>query len=181
MKAAQAGDRSAYAEALRLSIPIIARVIAAQRNYGLEMDDLVQDVLLALHSVRHTYDCNRPFIPWLVTITRHRVIDAYRRRNKVSKNETAMPELPETFSTADSNWILEGIGDPDLLRNAIKDLPIQQRRAVELLKMRELSLKEASAVSGMTVAALKIAVHRGLKTLRARLTGHRAEPDNRLN
>ncbi len=65
---------------------------------------------------------------------------------------------------------MEGKGDPELLKRAIADLPIGQRQAVELLKLKELSLKEAAATSGMSVAALKVSVHRGLKALRARLT-----------
>ncbi len=171
MKAAQAGDGAAYAQLLKLSVPIITRVIGSKRPYGLEVGDIVQDVLLSLHSVRHTYDPERAFIPWLATIAHHRLIDAQRRRIRITQNEDSVPEIPETFSSDETNWEVEGKGDPELLKRAIADLPIGQRRAVELLKLRELSLKEASTVSGMSVAALKVAVHRGLKALRARLTG----------
>ena len=170
MKAAQGGDRAAYAELLKLAIPIIRRVVAPRCNRSLEVDDVVQDVLMSLHAVRHTYDPGRPFTPWLASIARHRLIDAYRKKARVLQNEAAMPELPETFSTGETNWEMHGKGDPELLHRAIEDLPAGQRHAVELLKLRELSLKEASAASGMSIAALKVAVHRGLKTLRLRLT-----------
>ncbi|MGQ0741063.1 MAG: sigma-70 family RNA polymerase sigma factor [Alphaproteobacteria bacterium] len=175
MKSAQAGDAAAYSEVLRLSVPIVARIIRSQRTFGMETDDIVQDVLLALHSVRHTYDPDRPFVPWLAAIARHRLIDAQRRHARIAKNEAAVAVLPETSGVADSNKIMEGQGDPELLRRAIAELPAGQRQAVELLKLRELSLKEASAESGMSVAALKMAVHRGLKTLRLRLAGDDAE------
>jgi RNA polymerase sigma-70 factor (ECF subfamily) len=91
MKSAQAGDKPAYAELLQLALPIIKRVAGSQRYRGLEIDDIVQDVLLSLHSVRHTYDPNRAFIPWLASIVHHRAIDAARRRNRIAKNETSVP------------------------------------------------------------------------------------------
>lgn len=175
MRAAQGGDGHAYAEILRLSVPIIARVVNARPHFGLETDDVVQDVLLALHSVRHTYDPERPFIPWLASITRHRLIDAYRRRERIWRNEMAVPELPETFSGDQANWDVDGLGDPELLRRAIAELPAGQRQAVELLKLKELSLKEASAASGVSIAALKVAAHRGLKALRQRLASADSE------
>ncbi|MDE2133845.1 MAG: sigma-70 family RNA polymerase sigma factor [Alphaproteobacteria bacterium] len=171
MKAAQAGDGAAYAQLLKLAVPIITRVVSSQHPYGLEIDDIVQDVLLSLHYVRHTYDPGRRFIPWLATIAHHRLIDAQRRRIRITQNEDAVPELLETFSDDQTNWEVAGQGDPELLKRAIADLPIGQRHAVELLKLQELSLKEASAVSGISVAALKVAAHRGMKALRARLTG----------
>ena len=57
-------------------------------------------------------------------------------------------------------------GDPQALRQAIDRLPSGQRQAVEMLKLREMSLKEAASASGMSVTALKVAVHRGMNTLR---------------
>jgi len=181
MRAAQKGDVSAYAELLRLSVPLIKRVANSRRHFGLETDDIVQDVLMSLHSVRHTYDPDRPFTPWLASITRHRVVDAQRRRSRIDRNETAVPEIPETFSGDQANWDVEGRGDPELLKRAIEELPAGQRQAVELLKLKELSLKEASAASGMSIAALKVAVHRGLKTLRLHLAGSGADAEDDRN
>jgi RNA polymerase sigma-70 factor (ECF subfamily) len=67
------------------------------------------------------------------------------------------------------------------LRRAIANVPAGQRQAVEMLKLKEMSLKEASAASGMTVAALKVASHRGLKALRFHLTGKVADADEGQN
>jgi len=169
MRSAQAGDRSAYTELLRRIVPIVARMAAARYGRFLEADDIVQDVLLSLHSVRHTYDTRRPFMPWLASIVRNRLVDAYRKRVRISRSETPVPEIPEILGREAASLEGEGRGDPELLESAIADLPAGQRRAVELLKLEELSLKEAAAVSGLSTAALKVAVHRGLKTLRWRL------------
>lgn len=181
MRAAQQGDAGAYAEVLRLCVPLIKRVANSGRHFGLETDDIVQDVLMSLHSVRHTYDPDRPFTPWLASITRHRVVDAQRRRSRIAKNETAVPEIPETFSGTHPKSDMESQGDPELLKRAIKDLPAGQRQAVELLKLKEMSLKEASAASGMSIAALKVAMHRGLKALRLRLAGPGAGAEDDRN
>lgn len=170
MRAAQAGDRAAYAELLKRLVPIIERMAAAKYGRSAETDDVVQDVLLSLHSVRRTYDPRRPFLPWLASIVRNRLIDAYRRRARIARIETPVAQISETADGAEPNLQEEGVGDRELLRRAIADLPPGQRRAVELLKLEELSLKEASAVSGLSTAALKVAVHRGLKALRGRLS-----------
>ncbi|MBU6296724.1 MAG: sigma-70 family RNA polymerase sigma factor [Alphaproteobacteria bacterium] len=178
MRAAQKGDVGAYAELLRLSIPVIKRIANSGRHFGLEIDDIVQDVLMSMHSVRHTYDPGRPFVPWLASITRHRLVDAQRRKSRINQNETAVPEIPETFSGAHPKSDMESQGDPELLKRAIAELPAGQRQAVELLKLKELSLKEASAATGMSIAALKVAVHRGLKALRLRLAGPAADVED---
>jgi RNA polymerase sigma-70 factor (ECF subfamily) len=181
MKSAQAGDKVAYAELLHLALPIIKRIAGSQRYKSLDTDDIVQDALLSLHAVRHTYDPNRPFIPWLASIVHHRSIDASRRHTRIAKNEISVPEMPETFLAGETNLNVEGGGDPELLRRAIVDLPAGQRQAVELLKLKEMTLKEASAVSGMTIAALKVASHRGLKALRIRLAGKGVKAGERLD
>jgi RNA polymerase sigma factor (sigma-70 family) len=170
MRAAQAGDRTAYADLLKRLVPIVRRMASARYGRAVETDDVVQDVLLSLHTVRHTYDPRRPFMPWLAAIVRNRLIDAYRRRARIARIETPVAQIPETADGAAPNLHVERPGDPELLRRAIAELPPGQRRAVELLKLEELSLREASAVSGLSTTALKVAVHRGLKALRGRLS-----------
>ncbi|WP_232448008.1 RNA polymerase sigma factor [Burkholderia ubonensis] len=61
---------------------------------------------------------------------------------------------------------MEDAADARVLRDAIAQLPPGQRDAIQMLKLEEMSLKEAAVASGMTVGALKVAVHRGLKALR---------------
>jgi len=52
-------------------------------------------------------------------------------------------------------------------------LPPGQRQALELLKLKEMSLKEASAATGLSITALKVATHRALKSLRLVMQGKR--------
>jgi len=169
MRSAQAGDRPAYAALLREVLPILKRVVQARLGFLPPMDreDIVQDILLSLHAARATYDPERAFIPWLMTIAHNRMVDHARRSSRRLANELAVDEYPA--HVADEGASTESYGDSEELRRAIKALPRGQRSAIELLKLREMSLKEAAQATGMSVSALKVSVHRAIKTLRASL------------
>ena len=165
MTRAQAGEREAYRCLLEDITPFI-RVLAARRlRDASDVEDAVQDVLVTIHAIRHTYDPSRPFAPWLAAIAKRRIVDHLRRQIRANAQQTPLVSSPETFSEPSAN--LDDIGvDAAALRNAIEDLPSGQRQAIELLKLGEMSLKEAATASGVSIAALKIATHRALKTLR---------------
>lgn len=171
MQRAQEGQSPAYGELLTEITPRLRRAIRQRRRFlqPQDVEDLVQDVLLSLHVVRATYDPGRPFWPWLMAITHNRIVDGVRRQVRRNANEVTVDVLPETFADDATNRPGEGYGDPEALRQAVQRLPQGQRTAIELVKMREMSLKEASAASGMSVAALKVAVHRGMGALRKAL------------
>ncbi|HZW48124.1 MAG TPA: sigma-70 family RNA polymerase sigma factor [Microvirga sp.] len=170
MRAAQGGDGAAYASLLRELTPRLRARIRRQLRVlkPEDVEDLVQDVLLSLHAVRATYDPQRPFLPWLFGIVHNRVADGARRYARRAVHEVAVEQVPVTFSGETTNRD-EEFGDPEALAQAIRTLPPGQREAIEMLKLRELSLKEASAVSGMSITALKVAVHRAVKALRRAL------------
>ena len=167
MMLAQSGDSDAY-RTLLIGITPYLRAIAsrAHRNPG-DAEDTVQDVLLTLHAVRHTYDASRPFKPWLAGIARHRVIDRLRALGRASAREVALELEHEAFPAVETSETFSF--EARDLHAAIGSLPPRQRQAVTLLKLQEKSLKEAAAVSGMTVGALKVATHRGIATLRTLL------------
>ena len=169
MARAQDGDRVAYRRLLEDITPYLRALAARHGTPSGEVEDAVQDILLTLHAIRHTYDPARPFGPWLVAIARRRIVDRLRRRGRLAA-ETALGPEHETIAATGPNLygLLSGRRG---LRDAIARLPPGQRRAVLLLKLRGLSLKEAASESGMSVAALKVASHRGLKALRAMLSG----------
>lgn len=173
MAAAQAGDRAAYAGLLSEIAPVLRKLLRARFRYlGREdLEDIVQEVLLAIHAVRATYDPARPFLPWLITIANNRAIDTIRRLARRSTREEPVAEYPETNVAVEANFPEEPFGDVEALRLAVAELPEGQRTAIEMLKFREMSLKEASTASGMSVGALKVAVHRATRSLRAVLAG----------
>lgn len=171
MRSAQDGDAAAYAELLRRAAPILRNAVRRQMPFlpVQDVEDIVQEVLLSLHAVRATYDPGRPFRPWLLAILRHRIADNARRHARRAAHEVKVERLPETISHASTNREEDGYGDPDALRRAIRHLPKGQREAIEMVKLRELSLKEAAERTGMSVGALKVAVHRAIKSLRQAL------------
>jgi RNA polymerase sigma factor (sigma-70 family) len=171
MGRAQQGDREAYRQLLTEVTPYLRSIARRMGILPAEIEDAVQDVLLTIHVIRHTFDPARPFGPWLVAIARRRIIDCLRRRRRRAAVEAESDLRPETFTTAETNRY-EPLLDSGQLRGAIEQLPAGQQRAIVLLKLRELSLKDAARESGMSIAALKVATHRGLKTLR-RLLGER--------
>lgn len=168
MARAQGGDREAYRRLLEEITPYLRSLAARRVPSRSDVEDAVQDALVTLHAVRHTYDPARPFGPWLVAIANRRIVDALRRRGRAGARETPLESGHETFAAPEANYY-EAVSEARALREAVERLPAGQREAVKLLKLREMSLKEAAAVSGMTVAALKVATHRALKSLRKML------------
>lgn len=168
MARAQEGDHAAYRRLLEGTTPYLRALTARHRALSGETEDVVQDILLSVHAVRHTYDPARPFGPWLVAIARRRIVDRLRRRGRVAAAETALGPEHETIAAAGANMHMT-MARRGELEDAIGALPAGQRRALLLLKLRGLSLREASLESGMSVAALKVASHRALKALRERL------------
>jgi RNA polymerase sigma-70 factor (ECF subfamily) len=164
MARAQVGDVAAYRRLL-IGITPYLRAIAsrAHRNPG-DTEDTVQDILLTLHTVRHTYDPSRPFKPWLAGIAQHRLIDRLRVLGRQAAREVALDLGHETFADPGPNNI-SGL-DHHALHVGLQSLPAGQLQAVTLLKLQELSLKEASKRTGLSIVALKVSTHRGIKALK---------------
>lgn len=172
MEAAQNGDKVAYASLLLGIVPLLQRMVRRKASFlqPADREDVVQDVLLSLHAARATYDPRRPFVPWLMAIAHHRLVDRVRRNSKVSANEVLADDPVEGRLTEASDLTDNEYGDPEALRQAVNFLPPGQRTAIELLKFRELSLTEAASVTGMSIGALKVSVHRAIKSLRQSLS-----------
>jgi RNA polymerase sigma-70 factor (ECF subfamily) len=173
MARAQQGDHDAYVTLLRAITPQVRQLVRRKRAFlgGSDVEDVVQEVLLSIHAVRATYDPRRPFMPWVAAIVRHRLADAARQHARHGAHEIIVDDLDVTFGPRSAKSEGETFGDPEALVHAIQALPPGQRQAVELLKLRELSLKEASAATGSSIAALKIATHRAMASLRRALRG----------
>ena len=165
MAAAQDGDQKAYAALLRAITPYLRALAWRAGLEGDEIEDGVQDILLTIHAIRQSYDPRRPFAPWLLAVARHRLIDRLRRRGRLRFRETELTPAHETFAMDETNLPDES-GEVRQLHKAIAGLPPGQRQAVELLRLQELTLKEAAARSGQSPSALKVALHRALRRLR---------------
>jgi RNA polymerase sigma factor (sigma-70 family) len=170
MARAQDGDRHAYRTLLEDMTPYLRTLAARCFREPSDAEDAVQDVLLTVHAVRHTYDPGRPFGPWLVAIANRRIIDRLRRHIRARSREIELSSEHETFSPDAANFQFEDTSaDQAALHAAIATLAPDQRLAISLLKLKEMSLKEAALASGRSVSALKVATHRAIKSLRKRL------------
>jgi len=169
MRAAQDGDRTAYTRLLSELLPVLRQIVRRRCRNPQDAEDIVQEVLLSVHAVRHTYDPTRAFMPWLMTITMRRITDAARKLSSRSANETTVDVLPETFSGHETKKEQDTSDDNEVIRRAISLLPPGQRQAILLVKLRGLSLQEAATATGKSISSLKVAVHRAVKAMRRNL------------
>ncbi len=173
MLLAQDGDRAAYHSLLIAVMPYLRSITRRYLGRGEDAEDAVQDVLMIVHGIRHTYERGRPFKPWLSTITSRRCIDLLRRRGHrlqhelagVSEADEGIHEGPGPSESAERGY------QAHTLRHAVAQLPDRQREAIRLLRLNELSLKEAAAASDQSIGSLKVACHRAIKSLQLALAG----------
>ena len=155
----QRGDRAAYRALLDDIGPAVRQFVRRRVDDAEEAKDVYQDILMALHGARRTYEPGRPFEPWLFAIAR-RVV-AKRRSERVARETREVhPEiLPDVPIDADGDARLD-------LEEAIGRLSPDQRQALVLLKIDGLSIARAAPLAGTTVGALKVRAHRAYRVLR---------------
>lgn len=169
---AQRGDAAAYRSFLHAITPFARRLARRRITAPDAAEDVVQDVLLTVHRIRHTYEPGRPVEPWLAAIVARRAIDVMRKRGRVGIREVHDPAAYETYSDPDAKE-MEARDDAAALAGMMATLSPGQKEALQLVKLQEMSLVEASAASGQSVASLKVNIHRAIKRLRRGLD---AEP-----
>ena len=169
MSTVQEGNSSAFEKLVRAATPFIKSVA---RRLGVPadfIDDVVQETLLTIHCIRHTFDPNRPFTPWLRMIAQRRAIDILRRQVRTTGREIHEPLAFQNYSDPAGNPedAMDLSDRKSALAVAIAALPVKQREAAEQLALNGRSLVDASAKTGRTQGALKVNFHRALDTLRA--------------
>ncbi|MEI7037322.1 sigma-70 family RNA polymerase sigma factor [Fulvimonas yonginensis] len=172
MAAAQAGDRRAYERVLADSVALIRTVARRQGVAYDQLDDVVQETLLTVHRVRHTYDPARSYDAWLAALASRRAIDGLRRSGRQAQREIGDEvALAAHAEAGDASTASERTQQARRLRAAVAALPPGQREAVEQLGLKELSLDEAAARTGRSTGALKVNLHRALRALRGHFHG----------
>jgi len=132
-----------------------------------DVEDLVQETLLAIHNQRHTYDATQPITPWIYAIARYKLADFLRRRSRGEALEEPLDDDSDALTAVDSA-ASEAKRD---LGKLLAGLPERQRLPIVRVKIEGLSVTEAARLTGMSESAVKVAVHRGLKALAAKLRG----------
>lgn len=161
LRAAIAGDESAYGEFLRRAAGLVRGFARRKVQGGIDPEDIVQETLLALHMKRHTWRNDAPVMPWLYAIARYKLIDAFRRRGR--RVEIEIGEIAETFAEPEP----ETISDREIGR-ALETLAPGQRSVVTAVSVEGRSISETAKNLGMSEAAVRVALHRGLTAIAKR-------------
>jgi RNA polymerase sigma-70 factor (ECF subfamily) len=161
-----AGDVAAYHEFLTdLSAHLRAFLRRRLAQLPDEVEDLVQEILLAIHNQRHTFDSAQPLTAWVHAIAKYKLIDAVRRRARGDFLSAPLDDARAVLSATDAEPA-EARRD---LAKLLDSLPARQRLPIVYMKIEGLSVIETARRTGMSAAAVKVAVHRGLKALAAKI------------
>lgn len=177
-----AGDAKAYGEFLELSAKIVRsnlrKTIPAARSHSRDLlEDLVQDVLLALHQKRHTFRPEFPILPWLFAIARHRWIDVARmlsvRPGLLNWDESDFTLIPDAGAAERAERGEAEFEAKSKVADMLETLSPKQRELIRMAKLEELPLAEVAARLGMTLSAVKVGVHRAMGKLALASGGER--------
>ena len=161
------GNSIAHGLLLRALVPLLSAFYRRRLAPAEDVDDLVQDTLIAVHTRRQTFDRNRPFTAWLYAIARYRMIDHYRRRRQT----VVIEDVESILMTEGFEDALNARMDIDRL---LSTLSPKQARAIRDTHVEGKSVAEAAANAGIGESDVKVSVHRGLKALGARIRAARS-------
>ncbi len=166
MRSANAGDTAAYHQLLKAVTPVLraaARRGLARMGQPVDLsEDIVQDILLAVHLKKHTWDPDAPFAPWLFAIARNKLIDMMRRKGR--RIFVNIDDFAETLPGDQA----EATVSPGEVSAHLEALPPRQRDVLQAMAVEGVSIKEAAQRLSMKEGAVRVALHRGLANLAAR-------------
>ncbi|SEW21336.1 RNA polymerase sigma-70 factor, ECF subfamily [Luteibacter sp. 329MFSha] len=165
--AGMAGDGVAYRGFLDRLAPYLRAYLRRRLPRALEdVEDILQDTLLAVHNARHTYRAGEPVTAWIHAIARYKLVDFFRAH---ARREALHDPI------ADDDLFVASDDEPaDARRDVghlLQMLPDRHRLPIQLVKLQGLTVAEAAARSGLSESAIKVGIHRGLKALAARIRG----------
>jgi RNA polymerase sigma-70 factor (ECF subfamily) len=167
MRLAISGDSAAYHRLLKAVTPVLRA--AARRGLARagqpvdQSEDIVQDILLAVHLKRHTWDAEAPFAPWLFAIARNKLIDALRRRGR-----RIFVNIDDFAETIPGEPAAETAPAGEVAAH-LQSLPARQRDVLQSIAVDAASIRDTAAKFSMSEGAVRVALHRGLASLTAKL------------
>jgi RNA polymerase sigma-70 factor (ECF subfamily) len=134
------------------------------RHGPAEAEDLLQEVLIAIHTHRNTYDRSQPFTPWVHAIARYKFLD-YLRRTKAGLKNVPLEGAEELTSGTDTAAVESGLD----LQRLLSGISSRAREVIQYVKVEGMTVREAAARTGMLESAVQVAVHRGLRAIAMRI------------
>jgi RNA polymerase sigma factor (sigma-70 family) len=162
MQASLGGDAACHRKLLSALVPVLRRYYGRRTNDGPDVEDLVQETLISVHTRRASYDPARPFGPWLFAVARYKLIDHYRRR----KQTVPIEGLEEILGDDGFEDAVSARLDVESLLTA---LPLKQAAAIRATRIEGLSIADVARRDNISESDVKVSVHRGLKSLAKRL------------
>jgi RNA polymerase sigma-70 factor, ECF subfamily len=167
-----AGDDAAFAELYDALAPRLHQFLTRHTRDTARAEDLLQQTLLQIHGARGRFLAGADVFPWAFAIARRLFIDGLRRGRHEVVADTSSPDT--TYEAAldipAADDLLHSKRIAQTVARELARIPEPHRVAFELVKTEGLSMREAAAVLGTTVTAVKLRAHRAYVALRAALT-----------
>jgi len=160
------GDAAAY-HAFLQQLSTHLRAFLGRRLFGWpdDVEDLVQESLLAMHNQRHTYQRDQPLTAWVHAIARYKLIDLLRSKSVKEALHDPLDDELELFTDS----AIEASDARRDLAGLLDTLHDRHRLPIVHVKLHGMSVAEAAKATGMSESAIKVGVHRGLKALAERI------------
>ncbi|MDF3821647.1 sigma-70 family RNA polymerase sigma factor [Leptospira sp. 96542] len=167
MRSSQEGDSFAYKKLLEETSEILRGILSVKIFDPDDREDVLQEILIAIHLSRHTFLPDKSFLPWLSSITKYKIIDYIRKKGRRDEREIIrsneyLPEKEYFPSEDDTKERIEEI---------LANLSERQRLIFRLLKWEKMSIAETAKIMSMSESAIKTAAHRIYKIIRIRPGG----------
>ncbi|WP_322363622.1 sigma-70 family RNA polymerase sigma factor [Pseudomonas sp. Teo4] len=170
-----AGDAVAYRTFLAaLAVHVRGFLLRRLAQRPAEVEDLLQEVLLAVHNARHTYQAQQPLTAWVQAIARYKLADHYRSYARHGALHEGLDDDSDLFAAGEE----EAAQATRDLGKLLAQLPARQRLPIVHVKLEGLSVEETARMTGLSSSAVKVGIHRGLKAL-AKLIGGKGDDEDR--
>jgi RNA polymerase sigma-70 factor, ECF subfamily len=172
MRQSQQGDAQSYRQLLlRVSEMLTPFVRRSLSGFGLTAgdshEDVMQEILMAIHAKRHTFDPNQYFLAWMYAIARYKIVDHLRKSQRHLKFTVSFEDELENLEAITMHTISTG-SEMDVA-TLIESLPPKQREILKLVKLQGLSVAETATQTGFSPSDIKVNVHRALKSLQRKI------------
>ena len=155
------GDSAAYAKFLNTITPMLRRMVSRKLSQS-DVEDVVQEILISIHKARHTYDGERPLMPWISSIASFRIADHLRKHYAQMRNLTCdIADYENILSD-----VTEDASDTESVEELLEDVPEKHKRILTLMHGEGYTAKEVGKRMGMNESAVKVVAHRAIKKIR---------------